>query len=211
MDDILKDGYSTFSKTAITDTNLNVKSKAIYLFLCAYKNVDNIATPKRETIMNYLGIGSKETYYKYMKALEKQGYITISVLKADNKFFSNQYKINTEINGKDIFENYGIIPKAIMNDKRITIDAKAVYGYFCSYRNKKTNDVIYTNISQIRNHLDIGADRLNKNIKLLIEYGYVEKKQHINEQKFSSNLYHLLGYRENIKVKDSNLTEIEIW
>lgn len=210
MDDILKDGYSTFSKTAITDTNLNVKSKAIYLFLCAYKNVDNIATPKRETIMNYLGIGSKDTYYKYMKELEAQGYITTSTLKAGNRFFSNQYKINTEINGKDVFENYGIIPKSIMNDKRIPIDTKAVYGYFCAYRNKKTNDVVYTNLSQIRSHLDIGAVKLNKNINLLVEYGYIEKNQHINEQKFSSNLYHLLGYRENIKVKESNLTEIQI-
>lgn len=210
MDDILKEGYSTFSQVVIKDTSLNIKSKAIYLFLCAYKNKENIATPKRDTIMNYLGIGSKETYYKYIKALEEQGYITISVLKANGKYFSNQYKINTKIGDKDIFENYGIIPKSVMNDKAIPIDAKGVYGYFCTYRNKKSNDVIYANIGQIRNHLDIGTDRLNKNIKLLIEAGYIEKKQHLNEQKFSSNLYHLLGYRENIKVKDSNLTEFEI-
>lgn len=210
IQNILKDGYSTFSQVAIKDKNLDIKSKAIYLFLCAYKNTENIATPKRDTIMNYLGIGSKVTYYKYMNALEKQGYISKSVLKVDGKFFSNQYKINNKIGEKDIFENYGIIPKAVMNDKSLSIEAKAVYGYFCAYRNKKTNDVVYTNISQLQNHLNIGVDRLNNSIKRLVEIGYVEKKQHTNEYKFSSNLYHLVGYKENITVKESKLSEIEI-
>lgn len=67
MINILKHGYSTYSICAIRGKQLHIKSKAIYLFLCAYKNTDNIATVKRETIMNYLAIGSKDTYYKYLK------------------------------------------------------------------------------------------------------------------------------------------------
>ncbi len=211
MENILENGYSTFSQEVIKSQNLHIKSKAIYLFLCSYKNVEYIALPKRETIMNYLGIGSKETYYKYMKELENQGYITITTAKVDGKFFNNQYKINKVVDGKNIFEYYGIIPKKVMNDKNVSIEAKAVYGYFCCFRNKETNDVVYTNINQIKTDLDIVSNaRLNKNIKMLIEAGYVTKKQHTNGQKFSSNVYHLVGYQENIKVKESELTDEEI-
>ncbi len=64
---------------AIKDKGLHIKSKAIYLFLCAYKNVDGVATVKRKTITNYLAIGSKGTYYKYLKVLTDLGYITISL------------------------------------------------------------------------------------------------------------------------------------
>ncbi len=28
---------------------------------------------------------------------------------------------------------FGIIPKLVMQDKRLTGDAKAIYAYFCSY------------------------------------------------------------------------------
>lgn len=210
--DILEKGYSTFSQVVVKSTDLHIKSKAIYLFLCAYKNTDNIATPKRETIMNYLGIGSKETYYKYMKELEAQGYIEISTLKVNNRFFNNQYKIITAINEVDLFTNYGIIPKKIMNDKSIPIEAKGLYGYFCAHRNKKTNDVLFMNLSQLKSHLGFGSNtRLNKNINILVEAGYIEKEQYSDSsQRFSSNLYHLLGYREKINTKKSKLSDEEV-
>ena len=60
---ILENGYSTFSKKVIKDKSLKIKSKGIYLFLCSYKNTDYMAMPKRDTIMNYLNIGSKDTFY----------------------------------------------------------------------------------------------------------------------------------------------------
>lgn len=210
MNDILENGYSKFSQEVIKNENLDIKAKAIYLFLCAYKNVDNIATPKRETIMNYLGIGAKDTYYKYLKELEALGYIKVSVLKVDGKIFCNQYTIVQKIGDRDLFKKHSIIPKKIMNDKNIPIEAKVIYGYMCIYRNKESNDIVYPNISQLRSHLAIGENRLNKGIRTLIEEGYIRKEQYKNKQKFSSNVYKLEGYRENITTKDSKLSEEEI-
>ncbi len=211
VQNILEKGYSTFSQAAMKDTALHIKSKAIYLFLCSYKNVDNIATPKRETIMNYLQIGSEHTYYKYIKELESLGYISIKTLKVRGKFFNNEYKINTHVNGNNIFEKYGIIPREFMNDKNIPIEAKGLYGYFCSYRNKATNDVVFTDVKQMKYHLGIvSSERLNKNIKILIDAGYINKKKNKNGNKYSSNLYTLLGYRENISVKESKLSVEEL-
>ncbi|MFV0520175.1 MAG: helix-turn-helix domain-containing protein [Lachnospirales bacterium] len=210
MENILENGYSTFSQTVIKDTNLHIKAKGIYMFLCSYKNTDYIATPKRETIMNYLGIGSKDTYYKYLKQLEAQGYITVSVLKVEGKVFCNQFKINAKIGDIELFKNYGIIPRAIMNDKNISIEAKVVYGYLCMYRKEEQNNVVYPNLSQLQSQLNIGASKVSKSLNILVEQGYMDKKQYKNEQKFSSNTYHLLGYRENITVKESKLSDEEL-
>ncbi len=211
MKNILENGYSTFSQVVMKDKNLHIKSKAIYLFLCSYKNIDSVVTVKRETVMNYLAIGSKDTYYKYLKALTELGYITITTLKLNGKFYNNQFKINTQIDGKNIFENYGIIARKFMNDKKISLEAKGVYGYLCCYRNSKSENVVYANLSQIKSHLGIATDsRLNRSIKSLIENEYISKEQQKNNNKYTSNTYKLLGYKENITVKESGLDDEEV-
>ena len=46
---------------------------------------------------------------------------------------------------------------------------------------------------------------------MLVKQGYIVKKQHsYNNGKFSSNIYKLLGYAENINVIESELTELEV-
>ncbi len=211
MKNILENGYSTFSPVVIKDRQLHIKSKAIYLFLCAYKNVDGVATVKRATIMNYLAIGSKDTYYKYIKDLTELGYITVTSLKLNGKFYNNQFKINTHIEGINIFQNYGIIARKFMNDKRISLEAKGVYGYLCCYRNSKSENIVYANLSQIKSHLGIATDsRLNRSIKSLIENEYISKEQQKNNNKYTSNTYKLLGYKENITVKESTLDDKEV-
>ncbi len=211
MKNILENGYSTFSQVAMKDKQLHIKSKAIYLFLCSYKNVDGVATVKRETIMNYLAIGSKDTYYKYLKVLCESGYISITSLKVNGKFYNNQFKINTHIDGVNLFEYYGIIPRQIMNDKKIPLEAKGVYGYFCCYRNSKSNNVIYSNLSQIKSQLGISTDtRLNKSIKVLIENGYITKEQLQNNNKYTSNIYKMIGYKDSITVRESDLRDDQI-
>ncbi|MFV0503232.1 MAG: helix-turn-helix domain-containing protein [Lachnospirales bacterium] len=209
MENILENGYSTFSQKVIKDTNLNIKSKGIYLFLCAYKNVDYIATPKRETIMNYLKIGSKNTYYKYIKELDDKGYISTNLLKVDGRFFCNQFIINKKVNNIELFDNYGIIPRKLMNDKNINIESKVIYSYLNMYRNKK-HEVAFPNLSQIKSYLLIGINKISEVLKSLVENNYISKKQYRNENKFSSNIYHMLGYRENIAVKESTILADEI-
>ena len=36
-------------------------------------------------------------------------------------------------------EDFGIIPKKVMKDKNLSIKAKAIYSYFCSYAENGVN------------------------------------------------------------------------
>ena len=52
---------------------------------------------------------------------------------------------------------YGIIPKLAMQDQRLTIEAKAIYSYFCSYAGAGTT--AFPGRNKILHDLKISKDR----------------------------------------------------
>lgn len=85
-------------------------------------------------------------------------------------------------------QGYGIIPKAIMKDKDLTIEAKAIYSYLASYAG--AGNTAFPSISLMISDLCIGEERFYKHRKLLVEKGYLIIEEGKKEKgKFHKNVY----------------------
>ena len=95
---------------------------------------------------------------------------------------------------------YGIIPKlAMQQDQRLTIEAKAIYSYFCSYAGAGTT--AFPGRSKILRDLKISEDRYYRHFTMLKKFGYITVEKHKGEGgKFKRNIYTLvemIAYNQN--------------
>ena len=83
---------------------------------------------------------------------------------------------------------YGMIGKVVMQDPNITIEAKAIYSYFCSYAG--VTGKAFPTVDGACYHLNISKNRYFKHLQILIDNGYIErnKARHKNG-KFLHNVY----------------------
>ena len=86
-------------------------------------------------------------------------------------------------------QGFGTIAKMVMLDQRLTIEAKAIYSYFCSYAGG--GSTAFPSVSKIVYDLKISKDRYYKHFKLLVECGYISVRQNKEGNKFANNIYTL--------------------
>ena len=87
-------------------------------------------------------------------------------------------------------EGYGVIPKKVMKDKNLTIEAKAIYAFMASYSGN--GNTSYPSVEYITDFLDISRHRFNRHRKLLEEKGYISVSQERKKgSKFTHNVYTL--------------------
>ena len=87
-------------------------------------------------------------------------------------------------------EGYGIIPKKVMKDKDLTIDAKAIYAFISSYAGAGSTS--FPSVNLITDMLGISRQRFNKHRKLLEDKGYITiKKNRTPEGSWGNNVYTL--------------------
>lgn len=88
-------------------------------------------------------------------------------------------------------KGYGLIPKTVMLDNNLSIEAKAIYAFLSSYSG--AGNTSFPSVETIRKYLDISRERYYKHRKQLINHGYVvvEKKKNDNKA-FQKNIYHLI-------------------
>ena len=92
---VMAKGYGIICKFPMTDPDLKVTAKTIYAYLCAYIGNGTTAFPSVSKIIDHLQI-SKDSYYKGMKQLKEQGYITVKKKTVSNgQFANNEYTIET--------------------------------------------------------------------------------------------------------------------
>jgi hypothetical protein len=87
-------------------------------------------------------------------------------------------------------KGYGTFPKLIAQDLRLTIEAKGIYSYFCSYAG--SGNIAFPSVSKILHDLNIGKTRYYKHFKLLIEFNYIKVEQVKDGTKFGHNVYELI-------------------
>jgi len=88
-------------------------------------------------------------------------------------------------------KGFGIIPKLPMLDRKLTIEAKAIYAYFKSYAGAGTT--AFPGRDKICADLGISVKRYYKHFNLLKEYGYITVEQSVREDnKYSHNIYTLV-------------------
>ena len=99
-------------------------------------------------------------------------------------------------------KGFGIIPKLVMQDRRLTRDAKAIYAYFCSYAG--TGDMAFSTVSKICQDLCFGSkDTFRKHFKLLMKYDYIRVEQMRDKNgKFKRNVYILVDKPESKETED---------
>ncbi|SHK47545.1 helix-turn-helix domain-containing protein [Paramaledivibacter caminithermalis] len=93
-------------------------------------------------------------------------------------------------------KGFGIIPKIAMQDDRLSIEAKAIYSYFCSYAGAGTT--AFPSIEKIVKDLKISVKRYYRHFNLLKKYGYIKTTQIKNDGKFDRNIYTLVENPEEI-------------
>ena len=84
---------------------------------------------------------------------------------------------------------FGVVPKAVMLDDRLTIEAKAIYNYFSSYAG--SGDTAFPSVSKVVRELRIGKDRYYAHFEYLKKYGYITVEENKERGKFSNNVYTL--------------------
>jgi len=84
-------------------------------------------------------------------------------------------------------KGFGIIPKLVMQDKRLTTEAKAIYSYFCSYAG--AGKTAFPSRSKIISDLGMGINRYYKHFELLKKYGYIKAEQEQFEQIANQSYY----------------------
>lgn len=84
-------------------------------------------------------------------------------------------------------KGYGTVPKLVMKDTDLTIEAKGIYAYLCSYAG--AGETAFPSVDLICSDLGIGEKRFYKHRKLLEEKGYLKIERVRQDRGFSKNIY----------------------
>lgn len=88
-------------------------------------------------------------------------------------------------------KGFGVLPKFVMLDPDLSLEAKAIYAYFCSYAGNGTSAFPGRDI--ILYHLQIDKNTYYKHYNQLIEQGYISVEQKNTEGGFKKNIYNLIS------------------
>ena len=97
-------------------------------------------------------------------------------------------ELKDELKVEGVFsKGYGIIPKLVMKDKNLTVEAKAIYAYISSYAGN--GDTAFPAVDLICSDLGMSENRFFKHRKLLVEFGYITISRKRKEVGWSNNVY----------------------
>lgn len=205
-------GYGVLPKYVMIDPDLTIEAKGIYAYFCSYAGAGNTAFPSRDKIVANLMI-NKDTYYKHFNVITSQGYIMVEQKHAHggrgNGFTKNIYTLVSnpkkfEDKPEDVKHNqaymrirfggleaagFGFIPKAVMLDSRLSLKAKAIYAYFCSFTG--SGNAAFPKATTIFHHLNISKVPYYKYFNLLLDYNYISVEQRRINGQMSINDYYL--------------------
>lgn len=185
-------GYGKVYKVAMRDTGITLTAKALLAYLCAYAGRGTSAFPKREKVLRDMNL-NKDTFCKHMKLIEDAGYIL-----CHKTTTGTVYEIKTsimDVNGTEMelkSAGYGTIPKMVVLDTNLSIKAKGLYAYLCSFSG--AGKEAWPKVGTITRDLDISKNSLRKYMGELELHGYVSVNQKVDNGRFAANLYTLNDY-----------------
>ena len=211
-------GFGIIPKLIMFDRNISLEAKAIYAFLASHAGNGTSSFPGRDYILKSLNL-SKTGYYGHYKQLIDQGYIKVEKNKTEDGYFaknvyilvSNPPNISEVIDKFNINNErvrfsgikslgYGMIPKAVLMDERLSVKAKGIYAYFASYTGSGNSS--FPKKDNILFHLGINESTYYVHYRQLIECNYLTTKQrHINGR-LSVNDYFLVDNPDELLVED---------
>ncbi|MGQ7689876.1 helix-turn-helix domain-containing protein [Streptococcus suis] len=84
---------------------------------------------------------------------------------------------------------YGTVPKAVMLDRRLDIQAKGIYVYFCSFTG--SGNSAFPKLDNILYHLQISKKTYYKYYNQLVKTNYIEAEQRQINGRLGVNDYYL--------------------
>lgn len=109
------------------------------------------------------------------------------------------------IQSEGIYKNgYGIIPKSVMRDKNLSIEAKAIYSYICSFAGAGAS--AFPSVKLMLKELNISENRFYKHMKSLTEMGYIKIDRERKGNRLGNNIYTLAN--NPIRQKNTNFEHI---
>ncbi len=197
-------GYGIIPKTVMLDSDLTLEAKSIYAYFCSYSGAGNSAFPGRDKILADLCM-SKDSYYKHYNMLLENGYITVEQTKTDGSRYKNNIytlvnrplKFLTEASDREYAvirasglksAGYGLVPKAVMTDRRITVKAKGLYAYYASFTGAA--DSAFPDKTLAVAQLGVGVHTYEKLNRELLQFNFIEIRQrHINGRLGVNDVY----------------------
>ena len=181
------------------DTRLSIEAKAVYAYFCAFSGSGTTAFPGRERILDDLSM-SKDSYYRHYRQLTDGGYISVSHEKDKKaRFTKNIYTLvsmpeglsaaaksrSSSMEHAEVYVSglksggYGMIAKAVMTDRRLSVKAKALYAFYAAFTG--AGNGAFPSQDMLHHYLGISANSCRKYNKELLAVNYIQVIQrHVN-------------------------------
>lgn len=106
-------------------------------------------------------------------------------------------------------EGYGIVAKAVMRNKELSAEAKAIYSYICSFAGSGTT--AFPSAELMMHELNLGDNRFYKYRKELVDKGYITIIKQRNGSRREKNIYQIevepskvIEHRQNKGIEDEH-------
>ncbi|MDR2292920.1 MAG: helix-turn-helix domain-containing protein [Prevotellaceae bacterium] len=195
----VESGFVVIPKNVVTDEEIHPKSKAIYMILATYRLKNNICLQNIENIAAVLNL-SKNTVIKYLKELESNNFISVQKLRIKKITTITNKNIYTLSNfDKKINDGFGIFPRAVLKNNKLSADAKALYGFLSVTAGN--DGYCYPNMTKICKKLNANHEIVRKTLKELISNNLVKVKKNRVKGQFANNVYILTSFEKIVKHK----------
>lgn len=219
-------GYGLLPKYPMIDTDLTLTAKTIYAYLCSLSGNGESTYPSVETIKSHLGFG-KKAYESNFKQLLDAGYVirqkqrgersrfdhNLYILASNPKKFEQMREAAGEGSSQLISRicvsglksvGYGMIPRTVMCDARLSYKAKGLYAYFAAFTG--AGNVAFPSLEQITRQLDINKDTYYKYMRELTSLNYITIVQ-LHNGKFAGNQYYLNDKPDEASVQKKHIVQ----
>nr|HDI5793726.1 IS6 family transposase [Enterococcus faecium]HDI5793879.1 IS6 family transposase [Enterococcus faecium] len=138
----------------------------------------------------------RERYYHEEKKKWVLGNNIYTLISNPKKFQEQALKENDDDKGHSRIRNsgmkslgYGTVPKAVMLDRRLDIQAKGIYVYFCGFAG--SGNSAFPKLDNILYHLQISKKTYYKYYNQLVKTNYIEAEQRQINGRLGVNDYYL--------------------
>lgn len=221
LEGIMSQGYGLIPKLVMTDPGLSVTAKAIYAYLCSLCGGGQTCFPSRGNITSVLNV-NKDTYYVHFRQLQASGLVRVTQQKAPSaQFAHNVFELCTDLpaTAPDPAQSpdglysqvispgirragYGLLPKSVMLDPRLTATAKAIYAYICSFAG--AGRVAFPRKATVLYHLGLSPGTYTKAVTQLTQTGYLIINQRRERGRYTVYDYYLT---DDIKISDTVISD----
>ena len=102
-------------------------------------------------------------------------------------------------------KGFGTIPKLVMQDRRLSAPAKAIYAYFCSYAG--AGQTAFPGRDRILQDLGLSKDTYYKHFNQIRDCGYIKAEQVHRDGRLSHNVYTLMTEILCPKIQDTEIQD----